>query len=54
MNTNIYYDMKKNYLTPEAQVNLVLIENNFLASGENVASRNYGSEVGEDTDCFWE
>ena len=54
MNTNNYYNMKKNYLTPKVQVSLMVIENNFLASGENVACRDYGSEVGEDTDCFWE
>ena len=53
-NTNTYYDMKKTYLEPEVQVNLVVIENNFLASGENLAGRNYGSDPGEDTDGFWE
>ena len=47
--------MKKTiYEAPCTEVVKVRIENNFLASGENVASRNYGSEVGEDTDCFWE
>lgn len=46
--------MKKKYLEPEVQVNLVVIENNFLASGENLAGRNYGSDPGEDTDGFWE
>ena len=46
--------MKKNYLAPEVQVNLLVIENNFLASGESFTGRNYGSGIGEDEDCFWE
>lgn len=46
--------MKKNYLEPEARVDLMAVEKSFLASGENLTSRNYGIEVGEDEDCFWE
>lgn len=46
--------MKKKYLTPEVEMDLVALEANFLASGENLTSRSYGSEVGEDEDCFWE
>ena len=46
--------MKKNYLTPEVQVNFLVIENSFLASGESFTSRDYGSGLGEDEECFWE
>ena len=46
--------MKRTYQTPETQSTLLTLENNFLATGENLSSRNYGDGSGEDKSCFWE
>ncbi len=45
---------KKQYITPEMEVSQIVIERNFLASGENLTSRSYGSNLGEDEDDFWD
>lgn len=47
--------MKKQlYLTPEAQALSVVMESTFIcASGENLASRDYGTGSGESIDDFW-
>ena len=37
-NTNTIYNMKKNYLTPEVQVDYVVMENHFLASTRSASS----------------
>jgi len=41
--------MKKDYQVPEVTINVVVLEQNFLASGENLKTKDVG-----DSSCFWE
>ena len=45
--------MKKTYLSPEVEITRVSLEQQFLASGENLTSRNY-IDPDDGDDCFWE
>lgn len=42
--------MKKEYLTPDVAINRILLEENFVATGENLSESSYGGA--ENT--FWE
>ena len=47
--------MKREYYeSPRAIIIKVTPPKCIMASGENLSGRNYGSEGGEDEDCFWE
>ena len=46
--------MKKTYLSPEVEVNLVTFEQCILSNGEDLNIRAYGSGVGEDEEDFWD
>lgn len=41
--------MKKEYMTPDVTINRILLEMNFLASGENLTELDFGPD-----DSFWD
>lgn len=45
--------MKKKYFAPESEWLWAEEENNFMASGEDLDDRDYGTDPGEDPDEFW-
>ena len=46
--------MKNYYASPEVKVYFVVPAKCVLASGEDLRTRSYGEESGEDSKCFWE
>ena len=46
--------MKETYVQPDVQVMILAIEHNIMSNGEDLISRSYGSEEGENEGSFWD
>lgn len=45
--------MKKQYFSPESEVDWVVFEETILSNGENLNVRTYGDDPNEDPDDLW-